>query len=142
MLLAISRDTYPVPYNLEEPEYYYEIKVVDPEDRKLANKRDWMNELEPIEDSDGGIMDPADEIWEYAHRYKMFKQAEKYAEVIPTLEWVYCGEWPMKFFGGPVYEDGVWDGQTTRKVAWPQAKARDSCWSYLQHTFGMGHRED
>ncbi|KAF5482908.1 hypothetical protein CGCF413_v015508 [Colletotrichum fructicola] len=140
--LAISRDTYPVPYNLEEPEYYYEIKVVDPEDRKLANKRDWMNELEPIEDSDDGIMDPADEIWEYAHRYKMFKQAEKYAEVIPTLEWVYCGEWPMKFFGGPVYEDGVWDGQTTRKVAWPQAKARDSCWSYLQHTFGMGHRED
>ncbi|KAK2772790.1 hypothetical protein CKAH01_13792 [Colletotrichum kahawae] len=140
--LAISRDTYPVPYDLEEPEYYYEIKVVDLEDHKLANKRDWMNELEPIEDSDGGIMDDEHEIWEYAHRYKMFKQAEKYAEVIPTLEWVYCGEWPMKFVDGPVYEDGVWDEQTTRKVAWPLAKARDSCWSYLQHTFGMGHEED
>ncbi|KAF6804438.1 hypothetical protein CMUS01_14845 [Colletotrichum musicola] len=38
--LAISRDTYPVPFDLEEPEYYYEIKVAGPEDRKLAKKRD------------------------------------------------------------------------------------------------------
>ncbi|KAF6806095.1 hypothetical protein CPLU01_15931 [Colletotrichum plurivorum] len=140
--LAISRDTYPVPFDLEEPEYYYEIKVAGPEDRKLAKKRDWINELEPIEGSDSETVDEADEIWEYAHRYRMFKQAEKYAAMIPTLEWIYCGEWPMNFFGGPVYEDGLWDGQTTRKVAWPLARTRDSCWSYLRHTFGMGHEED
>ncbi|KAF4829510.1 hypothetical protein CGCSCA4_v014582 [Colletotrichum siamense] len=134
--LAISRDTYPVPFDVAEPEYYYEMRIVDPEDLELAEKRSWINELEPID------VNEAHEIWEYAHRYKMFKQAEKYAEVILTLEWVYCGEWPMEFFDGPVYEDGSWDGQTTRKVAWPLARARDSCWSYLRQTFGMGHEED
>ncbi|KAK1597178.1 uncharacterized protein LY79DRAFT_508442 [Colletotrichum navitas] len=131
--LAISRDTYPVPFDLAEPEYYYESKFADPEDRELAKKRNWINELVPIEDSDSETVDEAGEIWEYAHRYRMFKQAEKYAEVIPTLEWVYCGEWPMKF---------VWDRQTRRRVAWPLAKTRDSCWSYLRRTFGMGHEED
>ncbi|EFQ25220.1 uncharacterized protein GLRG_00364 [Colletotrichum graminicola M1.001] len=134
--LAISRDTYPVPFGLQEPEYYYEMRFVDQEDRKLAKKRKWINKTVPIEDSDSETVDEEGEIWEYAHRYKMFKQAEKYAEVIPTLEWIYCGEWPMKF---------VWDRadrQTRRKVAWPLAKSRDSCWSYLRRTFGMGNEED
>ncbi|KAF5500000.1 hypothetical protein CGCA056_v014972 [Colletotrichum aenigma] len=140
--LAISRDTYPVSYDLGEPEFYYDIRIPDLEDYVLAKKRNWINELEPIEGFDSETVDEEHEIWEYAHRYKMFKQAEKYAEVIPTLEWVYCGEWPMEFFGGPVYEDGLWDGQTTRKVAWPLARARDSCWSYLRQTFGIGHEED
>ncbi|KAF4806071.1 hypothetical protein CGCSCA5_v014747 [Colletotrichum siamense] len=134
--LAISRDTYSVPFDVAEPEYYYEMRIVDPEDLELAEKRSWINELEPID------VNEAHEVWEYAHRYKMFKQAEKYAEVIPTLEWVYCGEWPMDFFDGPVYEDGLWDGQTMRKVARPLAKTRESCWSYLRQTFGMGHEED
>ncbi|KAI8159738.1 hypothetical protein K4K49_003594 [Colletotrichum sp. SAR 10_70] len=134
--LAISRDTYSVPFDVAEPEYYYEMRIVDPEDLELAEKRSWINELEPID------VNEAHEVWEYAHRYKMFKQAEKYAEVIPTLEWVYCGEWPMDFFDGPVYEDGLWDGQTMRKVARPLARVRDSCWSYLRQTFGMGHEED
>ncbi|KAF9870348.1 hypothetical protein CkaCkLH20_12195 [Colletotrichum karsti] len=97
--LAISRDTYPVPFDLEEPEYYYAFKAADPEDRKLAKKRNWINELEPIGDSGGETVHEADKIWEYAHRYRMFKQAEKYAEMIPTLEWVYCGEWPMNRAG-------------------------------------------
>ncbi|KAI8303309.1 hypothetical protein K4K59_013294 [Colletotrichum sp. SAR11_240] len=105
--LAISRDTYSVSFDVAEPEYYYEMRIVDPEDLELAEKRSWINELEPID------VNEAHEVWEYAHRYKMFKQAEKYAEVISTLEWVYCGEWPMEFFDGPVYEDGSWDGQTT-----------------------------
>ncbi|KAF4910508.1 hypothetical protein CGCVW01_v011654 [Colletotrichum viniferum] len=105
--LAISRDTYPVPFDVAEPEYYYEMRIADPEDLKLAEKRSWINELKPID------VNEAHEIWEYTHQYKMFKEAEKYAEVIPTLEWVYCGEWPMKFVDGPVYEDGLWDGQTT-----------------------------
>ncbi|KAF6843827.1 hypothetical protein CMUS01_01746 [Colletotrichum musicola] len=140
--LAISRDTYPVPFDLREPEYYYEIKYAGPEDRKLAKKRKWMNELEPIEDPDSETVYEIDRIWEYAHRYRMFKQAEKYAEVIPTLEWVYCGEWPMKLVGGPLDADGSRDRQTRRKIAWPLAKARDSCWSYLRRTFGMGREED
>ncbi|KAF6836282.1 hypothetical protein CPLU01_03780 [Colletotrichum plurivorum] len=140
--LAISRDTYPVPLNLEEPEYYYEIKLADPEDHKLAKKRNWMNELEPIEDPDSETVYEIDQIWEYAHRYRMFKQAEKYAEVIPTLEWVYCGEWPMKLVGGPLDANASRDRQTRRKIAWPLAKARDPCWSYLRRTFGMGREED
>ncbi|KAF3808683.1 hypothetical protein GCG54_00006551 [Colletotrichum gloeosporioides] len=140
--LAISRDTYPAPFDAVEPEYYYAIKVTEPEDFTLAKKRNWMNELKPIDGLDSEMVDEKDAIWEYAHRYKMFKQAEKYAEVIPTLEWVFCGEWPMDFFDGPVYEDGLWDGQTTRKVARPLARARDSCRSYLRQTFGMGHEED
>ncbi|KAF6789375.1 hypothetical protein CSOJ01_14802 [Colletotrichum sojae] len=140
--LAISRDTYPIPLNLAEPEYYYEIKFADPECFELAKKRNWMNELEPIQDPDSETVDERVQIWEYAHRYRMFKQAEKYAEVIPTLKWVYCGEWPMELVGGPLDEDGLRDRQTRRKIAWPLAKARDSCWSYLRRTFGMGREED
>lgn len=36
------------------------------------------------------------EIWELSHRNFMLAESEKYAAVLPSLEWIYCGQWPMK----------------------------------------------
>lgn len=40
---------------------------------------------------------PNRNVWELSHRNRMLVEVEKYAEVIPNLEWVYLGRIPIGF---------------------------------------------
>ncbi|KAK5732108.1 hypothetical protein LTR17_010816 [Elasticomyces elasticus] len=39
---------------------------------------------------------PAEEVWELSHRNKMLDEAEDFARLMPTLRWLFLGQWPMK----------------------------------------------
>ncbi|KAK4890798.1 hypothetical protein LTR27_010499 [Elasticomyces elasticus] len=39
---------------------------------------------------------PAEEIWELSHRNMMLDEAEDFARLMPTLRWLFLGQWPMK----------------------------------------------
>lgn len=71
--------------------------------------------------------------WERVHRNRMLRQAEKYAAAIPSLEWIYCGQWPMA-----IQERG----NETPRVAVPLSKERDTCYTALSRMFAMGGGED
>jgi hypothetical protein len=81
--LALSRDTYFLPGGLpySDVEGYYEYPILPLGD--LNNVPEWTDR-ESIRD-----------IWERGHRGRMIQEAEKYAALLPGLEWIYCGQWPM-----------------------------------------------
>ncbi|KAK5730502.1 hypothetical protein LTR15_000439 [Elasticomyces elasticus] len=39
---------------------------------------------------------PSEEIWELSHRNMMLDEAEDCARLMPTLKWLFLGQWPMK----------------------------------------------
>ncbi|KAK5702879.1 hypothetical protein LTR97_003825 [Elasticomyces elasticus] len=39
---------------------------------------------------------PSEEIWELSHRNRMLDEAEDFARLMPTLKWLFLGQWPMK----------------------------------------------
>lgn len=69
--------------------------------------------------------------WEKAHRNRMLTQAEAYAQVFPSLEWVYCGQRPMGF-QPRLGEDGV-----VRNEAIPLSEERDPCQTLFNQAFWM-----
>jgi hypothetical protein len=81
--LALSRDTYfppgGLPYSHVEGYYEYPILPLG----GLNDVPEWTDG-ESIRD-----------IWERGHRGRMIQEAEKYAALLPGLEWIYCGQWPM-----------------------------------------------
>lgn len=137
-MLALVRDTYPVPSPTHtDAEYYYVVRWVgdgertDAEDRAdldineasaVADPRDQWYDIEGREDEV--------RIWERAHRNRMLTQAEAYAAVFPALQWVLCGQRPMGFqchVGNHV----------SHKKAIPLTLHRDECYTFLNRTFGL-----
>jgi len=79
------------------------------------------------------IYPAAEEIWELCHRNQMLTEAERYAAVMPSLEWIYCGEWPMR-----VKKPG--DGSFGNAV--PLSKERDTCRTLLRRRFELGKDDE
>ncbi|ORY56661.1 uncharacterized protein BCR38DRAFT_402313 [Pseudomassariella vexata] len=141
-LLALNRDTYPIPLAIPDIERYYTLNLVTESEHADAWARPELDDL--AEDLgqlgiDGGIDaddDGVDEdvIWERAHRNRMLDQAEKYAAVLPALEWVYCGQRPMA-----IQMDL---SKPALKKAVPLTKERDESYTFLKRTFAMGTDED
>lgn len=122
--LAICRDTYRT-RNTLEVEAYYEEQILWGTDWSDVRARPELDEAAGVEDGDafsGGI-------WERVHRNRMLLQAEKYAATLPSLEWIYCGQWPMA-----IQERG----NGTSKAAIPLTKGRDTCYTALGRMFSMG----
>lgn len=63
-----------------------------------------------------------------AHRNRMLKQAQKYAAVLPALEWMLCGDWSMQI------KDICVPG---RKVAFPLERRRTTYKELLGTVFPM-----
>ena len=68
------------------------------------------------------------EIFERAHRDRMLLQAEKYAATLPSLEWIFCGQWPMAI---EEHENGI------SRTAIPLGTERDTCFTALSRMFSM-----
>lgn len=62
---------------------------------------------------------------ERAHRNRMLAHAERYAEVLPALAWIYIGQRPI----GIARDQGV--------HAFPLTDERDACTALLESTFGL-----
>ncbi|RYP92454.1 hypothetical protein DL770_001400 [Monosporascus sp. CRB-9-2] len=122
--LAFSRDTYspnPIFAMLDEVEGYYSMRDVGREQNTAARARP------ELDDSHEGLAD--DEIWERAHRNLMLDEADKYAALLPDLEWILCGQWPMGVRRSP--------GGGGPARAFPLTEERDECYTFLQRTFGI-----
>ncbi|KAL4971337.1 hypothetical protein BDW66DRAFT_146302 [Aspergillus desertorum] len=126
--LAICRDTYRTHDALEVEAYYSDRLVRDPE---------WVDaQVRPELDEGADVQDddiPYEEVWERAHRNRMLCQAEKYAAILPSLMWIFCGQWPMAI---KERENG------TFRAAIPLSKERDTCYTALSRMFSMGVAED
>lgn len=152
--LAFSRDTYSprgLPATLVEA--YYEYRILSPIDRAFRAMRrrglslpgdestgEGTDDDDDDDDSSGGgggddsgLSD--EEIWERHHRRRMVREAEKYAAVLPELEWIYCGQWPMD-----IRKEETSSG--TRRVAVPSSEERDTCWTLLRRMFSMGEDDN
>ncbi|KAI0376597.1 hypothetical protein F5Y04DRAFT_201264 [Hypomontagnella monticulosa] len=86
-------------------------------------------DLDFVDKSDGSI-DPhwkLNTVVEKAHRNRMVSQAEKYAAVLPSLEWIYLGQRPMAIREDP--------NEPGRRAAIPLTNRRDSYHTILKETF-------
>ncbi|KAJ5176517.1 uncharacterized protein N7482_002394 [Penicillium canariense] len=125
--LAICRDTYRTHLTTDVEGYYSDLVLPDAEWFD-PHARPELDEVADVENDDI----PHQE-WERAHRNGMLWQAEKYAATIPSLEWVFCGQWPMA-----IKERG----NGTFRTAIPLTKERDDCYTALSRMFAMGGEED
>ncbi|KAH7230279.1 hypothetical protein BKA59DRAFT_428773, partial [Fusarium tricinctum] len=127
--LVLVRDTYLTPGDEINFEQYYELRLISAKEMIDANKRPELDENDKtqIEDTDEED-DPQKYIWERAHRNRMLEQAEKYAAILPKLEWMFCGQRPMSF-------TKVYEGITQRRIAVPLTRGRDECWKDLESSF-------
>ncbi|RSL76043.1 hypothetical protein CEP51_010337, partial [Fusarium floridanum] len=101
--LALVQDTYPIAGGAIgiDSELYYESFVVTRnmiEDSELRpelddEESDEDDEMEINDDNYEGTMEMR--WWNRAHRNRMLDHAEKYAAVLPELEWMLCGKWPI-----------------------------------------------
>lgn len=138
-LLALVRDTYPIPLPGIDVEQYYELRFSGDQEKTDAKARP---ELELNENTPFGTRpegeehderdDFQDQLWERAHRNRMLEQAERYAATLPKLEWIFCGQRRMGF------KQKI-EGPTTPRIAVPLTKVRDECYTFLQSTFRGSH---
>ncbi|PKS08754.1 hypothetical protein jhhlp_004807 [Lomentospora prolificans] len=146
--LAFVRDTYVSP-GLEigrHLEAYYERYLhieLTPAQKKLALERPelggisaaWVAMAARV-NRDGVPRVPDDpELWERYHRNRMLREAEEYAAVLPKLEWIYCGQWPIG-----IKENRSPEGLA--RVAVPLHDKRDSCCTLRKRMFAMGQDGD
>ncbi|KAM0348438.1 hypothetical protein ACHAP4_010953 [Fusarium culmorum] len=134
-MLALVRDTYPISFPGIDVELYYEFRCSGDQERIDARKRPELDETEnPLSGTppEGEVLDERDDsqdqLWERAHRNRMLEQAEKYAAILPRLEWIFCGQRPMGF-------KQKFEGSATPPIAEPLTKVRDECYTFLQSTF-------
>ncbi|KAL6693052.1 hypothetical protein J3F84DRAFT_396529 [Trichoderma pleuroticola] len=73
---------------------------------------------------------PNDRVWERAHLYRMLKEAEQYATVLPNLKWVFCGQRPMSVEATEGSEEKIFK-------ATPLTDQRDSLGKILVPIFEM-----
>lgn len=110
--LATCRDTYRIPDIPDSEGYYSERNPLDGPWEDDARARPEMDEVAHVEDVDMSY----NAIWERAHRNRMLRQL-KYPAAMPSLEWIYCGQWPMAI------QDR---GNKTFRAAIPLSKERDT----------------
>lgn len=79
---------------------------------------------------DVGNFAPNDMVWERAHLYRMLKEAEQYATVLPNLKWVFCGQRPMSVEATEGSEEKIFK-------ATPLTNQRDSLGEILTPIFEM-----
>ncbi|KAL6823476.1 hypothetical protein V8C40DRAFT_266998 [Trichoderma camerunense] len=79
---------------------------------------------------DVGNFAPNDKVWERAHLYRMLKEAEQYATVLPSLKWVFCGQRPMSVKATEGLEEKIFK-------ATPLTNQRDSLGEILVPIFEM-----
>jgi hypothetical protein len=77
---------------------------------------------------DWGSEEARIKLWEDGHKRRMVLEAEKYVAVMPKLEWIYLGQYPMAVTKGAFGE---------RHVV-PLCNERDSCDTLLNRMFGWG----
>lgn len=90
------------------------------------------DEYEDDEDDEDEYTDPFDDYiqhWTRAHRNRMLSHAENYAAVLPDLEWMLCGRWPMALERDPV-------NPAAPRKAVPLTQRMDHCITFLKKTFG------
>ncbi|RSL94609.1 hypothetical protein CDV31_014239 [Fusarium ambrosium] len=135
--LALVRDTYPIPGGTIDSELYYESFIVTQamiEDSELRpelddEESDEDDEMEIDDDNYEGTMEMR--WWNRAHRNHMLDHAEKYAAVLPELEWMLCGKWPIGFEQDP-------ENPAAPRKAVPLSREMDCCETFLESTFGCG----
>ncbi|EEU43467.1 uncharacterized protein NECHADRAFT_82786 [Fusarium vanettenii 77-13-4] len=132
--LALSRDTYPIPLDEDDrysDDYYEACAVTDAEirDAKLRPELDIEEDLEGTGLDDEGSDDDDMRDWTRAHRNRMLSHAERYAAVLPELEWMFCGRWPMGIVRDP-------KNPAAPVKAVPLSRSMDECVTFLKKTFG------
>lgn len=65
-------------------------------------------------------------LWERAHRNRMLDHGAAYAERLPRLDWMLCGQWPMEFRERRRAQPGA------TKQAVPCVKERNTCRTLLR----------
>ena len=111
--LAFSRDSYSSENALLGIELYYEDRF--PQHTDFDEDEGYFLDREELE-----------VIWERVHRVRMLTEGMIYAEVIPTLEWLYFGQIPMSIEQEPNFE----------RYVEPLYHERDDCWTFLRNMFG------
>lgn len=112
--ISFRRDTYKSPFGDSFSESYYSIQPLSLED--MENAMD-----DEFEHSDLGTL------FELKHRGLMLEEANKYAAVLPRLEWIYFGQTPMAFEN--------LEGALGIKQAVPLFHERDDCYTLLNRMF-------
>ncbi|KAH8742503.1 hypothetical protein F5883DRAFT_596203 [Diaporthe sp. PMI_573] len=120
--LAFYNDTYTPRNPALTEEDYYAIRRPQNGDYEVAQCR-----LDVDGDSLRAAIRslPDSVVWELSHRNRMLTEAEKYAAIMPSLEWVYFGQIPMGF-----------KLQSDRIRAIPLWPRRDDCITALSEIFG------
>ncbi|OTA00030.1 hypothetical protein A9Z42_0029890 [Trichoderma parareesei] len=144
--LAFSRDTYTKPGFPESMvESYYSYQFVASDEGHIAMERPYLDRpRSTMRMYDGPTNDDlwfyysevnGVQLWECAHRNRMLREAESYSRALPSLEWIYCGQWPMGF-------KNVQTSKGRRRISVPLGKERDSCYTLLERMFAMRGGDD
>ncbi|QGI69937.1 hypothetical protein CEK27_002266 [Fusarium fujikuroi] len=120
-LLVIRGDTYPPRVNeVFGHRWYYRSNCANQEDLQTAKDHP---ELTPFVQGDN----EQTLAWNHAHLYRMLEYARGYRKVLPKLEWMLCGQQPMKFM-----EDA--DGVIQLH---PVGNDMDKCKTFIGRVFGL-----
>ncbi|RKL43525.1 hypothetical protein BFJ72_g4349 [Fusarium proliferatum] len=120
-LLVIRGDTYPPRVNeVFGHRWYYRSNCANQED--LQTTKDHP-ELAPFVQGDN----EQTLAWNHAHLYRMLEYARGYRKVLPKLEWMLCGQRPMKFMEDA---DGVIQPH-------PVGNDMDECKTFIGRVFGL-----
>jgi hypothetical protein len=114
--IAFTRDSYKQPLFSSETshESYYSDRFPPFEEMGAAGL-DWGSEEARIQ------------VWEDGHKRRMVLEAEKYGALMPKLEWIYLGQYPMAVTKEAFEEE--------RQVVL-LCNERDSCDTLLNRMFG------
>ncbi|KAF5605687.1 hypothetical protein FPCIR_379 [Fusarium pseudocircinatum] len=120
-MLVIRGDTYPPRANeVFGHRWYYRSNFANQEDLQTAKDHP---ELAPFVQGD----DEPTIAWNHAHLYRILEYARAYRKVLPKLEWMLCGQRPMKFMENA---HGV-------VQPYPVDDEMDECKTFIGRVFGL-----
>ena len=67
--------------------------------------------------------------WEQIHRGMILGEAHQYMRVLPSLDWVYFGQLPMRV---------TYSAKKKKKIVETLSEERDDCWTFLREMFDAG----
>lgn len=110
-ILAITRDSYQMNDSLHimEPDAYYDYRV--PSEDEYT---EFMEQHHQSADDDR-TFESMQDVWEKLHAQRMIQQAEKYAAVFPSLQWILIGQLGFTFQQYP-------DGKKEAVLSFPERK--------------------